>query len=113
MSFVPDVERRIIGLETSVRAASAAGLFVRSKPYGMLPPSSPTSSGLSSRAARGSAASSEGTGKQRRPRATAVVAVVVDVARSALRKAVDHDSLRHPATGRSIRGAEHAALAAA
>src|SRR6185312_248786 len=43
----------------------------------MLPPSSPTSSGRCSAAARGTACSSEPAGKQRRPATTAVTAVVV------------------------------------
>src|SRR5450755_749728 len=43
----------------------------------MLPPSSPTSSGLWSRPASGTASSMEATGKHRRPAWTAVTAVVV------------------------------------
>jgi hypothetical protein len=62
MSFVPDVERRIIGRETSESCASCAGLFVKSKPYGMFPPISPTRSGSSSRAASGTASSIEPAG---------------------------------------------------
>src|SRR5712691_4811660 len=77
MSLVPEVERKIIGRWISVRASRSAGLLFKSNPYGMLPPSSPTSSGLVSFAASGTAASSDGTGKHLRPRATAVTAVVV------------------------------------
>ena len=72
-----EVESRSIGRSTSGRGAICAGLLVRWKPYGALPPSSPTSSGLSSRAASGTAVSSDGTGKQRRPEVTALTAVVV------------------------------------
>ena len=67
-----------MGRETSERRSSSAGLLFMCHPYGMFPPSSPTRSGFVSRAARGRAASMEGTGKQRRPDVTAVIAVVID-----------------------------------
>src|SRR3954471_5051244 len=76
-TLVPEVESRIIGREKSDRAANAAGLFVNSKPYGMFPPSSPTRSGSSSLAARGTAASIEGVGKHLRFKAAPVTIVVV------------------------------------
>jgi hypothetical protein len=103
-SLVPEVERRIIGRETSDRSTKLAGLFVKSKPYGMFPPSSPTRSGSLSRAARGTAASREGVGMHLRFRATPVTAVVVaritstptvPVSCEAFGKAVDYDCSCH------------------
>src|SRR5438093_832994 len=66
-----------MGRSTSVRRASAAGLFPISKPSGVLPPTSPAKSGRSRRAARASDAATVGSGKHRRPSATAVTAVVI------------------------------------
>src|SRR5258708_21408934 len=58
----------------SVLASKSAGLLFMSKPYGILPPSSPTRRGLGNLAASGTAASSVGAGKHLRPRATPVMA---------------------------------------
>src|SRR5256885_7492043 len=61
----------------SVRSTSADGLLSRSNPYGTCPPSSPASSASGTDARSSTAASIVGTGRHRRPSASAVTSIVV------------------------------------
>src|SRR5579883_115606 len=77
MTLVPEEETRTSGRCVSPRLASWAGLLSISNAAGTAPFDSPARSGLSNRAAIARAASTLGAGKQRRPVAAAVIAVVV------------------------------------